>query len=30
MIDFSPLVALIGAVVGESIGFWIYAAKAKA
>lgn len=29
-IDFSPLVALITAVVGEGIGYWVYAAKSKA
>ena len=27
MVDFSPIVTLIGAVVGEVIGFAIYAAK---
>ena len=28
MVDFSPIVTLISAVVGEIIGFAIYAAKA--
>jgi len=28
MVDFTPIVTLIGAVVGEIIGFAIYAAKA--
>lgn len=28
--DFTPLVTLIGAVAGETISYWIYAAKSKA